>query len=203
MAANPTRMELSKLQKRLRASREGHKLLKDKQNEFMRVFLNSYHEANKLREKVNREMKEYSGELGFAVSAFPPQTVQTMLVGKNTKAYANVLQRKWMGIPLMDLTCEVQDIQIPGAMTSSPQLIKTVRRMREILPDLINLTVATQNCTRIAAETEVLRRRVNALEHRVIPELESSIRTIKMKLSDGERDTITRLIKIKNMDGGR
>ena len=200
MSVNPTRMELTKLQKRLKASREGHKLLKDKQDEFIRVFINSLNEANKLRDKVNKLLRKYSGEIEFLAAAFPAQVNKNTFLGKNTKAYANIQHRKWMGIPLIDITYDLQELQIPSALTSSPQLMKTVRDMQEILPDLLNLTVANQNCALIAAETEVLRRRVNALEYRIIPDLEKDIRVIKMKLSDGERDTITRLIKIKNMD---
>ena len=193
-------MELAKLQKRLKTSKEGHKLLKDKQDEFMRVFLNYSKEANRLRGKVNEALSRYSREIGFSVSSFQPQVIRNTFLSKDITAYANIQEGKWMGIPLVNISCDVRDIKIPSALASTPQLAKTVHGMREILPDLVNLTITTENCALIAAETEVIRRRVNALEHRVIPELERNIRTIKMKLSDGERDTITRLIKIKNMD---
>jgi len=69
--------------------------------------------------------------------------------------------------------------------------------MRELLPQLLRLTVAEKNCQILSGEIEALRRRVNALEHMLIPNLIKSIRTIQMKLSDNERENITRLIKIK------
>jgi len=199
MTITPTRMELSKLKKRLRASREGHKLLKDKQDELMRKFIELLKETNEIRKQVNLSIKTFSTQAGLSVAGFPYKMVQNLFLVKETLISADIKLKNWMGVSVVDIEYEVREAKPSSALISSPLLSKTEHDMRELLPMLLELTVTEKNCYILSKEIETLRRRVNALEHMIIPGLEKNIRTIKMKLSDGERDTITRLIKVKNM----
>ena len=199
MTITPTRMELSKLKKRLRASREGHKLLKDKQDELMRKFIELLKETNEIRKQVNLSIKTFSIQAGLSVAGFPYKMVQNLFLVKETLISADIKLKNWMGVSVVDIEYEVREAKPSSALISSPLLSKTEHDMRELLPMLLELTVTEKNCYILSKEIETLRRRVNALEHMIIPGLEKNIRIIKMKLSDGERDTITRLIKVKNM----
>ena len=199
MTITPTRMELSKLKKRLRTTLEGHKLLKDKQDELVRKFIALLKETHEIRKQVNLSIKEFSTQAGLSVAGFPYKMVQNLFLVKETLISADIQLKNWMGVSVVDIEYEVREAKPSSALISSPLLSKTEHDMRELLPKLLQLTVAEKNCYILSKEIETLRRRVNALEHMIIPDLNRNIRVIKMKLSDSERDTITRLIKVKNM----
>ena len=197
MNATPSRMELSKFRKRLTTSKEAHKLLKDKQDTLMRRFIALLKETDELRKKINRATKIFSIQAGLSVAGFPYIMVKNMFLVKETLISADIKQQNWMGIPMADIAFDTKDPKPSSALISTPLLSKTEHDMRELLPDLLRLTISEKNCHILSNEIEAIRRRVNALEHMIIPDLEDNIRRIKLKLSDNERDTITRLIKVK------
>ena len=199
MNITPTRMELSKFKKRLKTSEEAHKLLKDKQDELMRRFIELLRETDEIRKQVNQSIRTYSVQAGLSIAGFHYKMVENMFLVKETLISADIKQKSWMGVSVADISFETRKASPSSALISSPLLSRTEYDMRNLLPLLLRLTVSEKNCGVLAKEIEALRRRVNALEHMIIPDLKKNIRTISMKLSDSERDTITRLIKIKSM----
>ena len=199
MSVTPTRMEMTKFKKRLKTSVGAHKLLKDKQDELMRKFIELIKETNDIRARVNTEIKTFAAQAGLSVAGFPYKMVENMFLVKETLISADIKDKNWMGVRVADIKYEVKDLKPSSALVSSPLLSKTEHDMRGLLPLLLQLTVSEKNCHILSDEIEALRRRVNALEHLIIPDLLKNIRVIRMKLGDNERDTITRLIKLKNM----
>ena len=199
MNITPTRMELSKFKKRLTTAKEAHKLLKDKQDELMRRFIALLKNTNEIRGKVNIALKTFSTQAGLSVAGFPYKMVENLFLVKETLISADINKKNWMGVSTIDIKYEVKDPKLSSALISSPLLSKTERDMRGLLPLLLKLTNDEKNCHILSKEIETLRRRVNALEHMIIPDISRNIRVIKMKLSDSERDTITRLIKVKTL----
>ena len=199
MSVTPTRMELSKFKKRLRTSKEAHKLLKDKQDEMMRRFITLLKETNEIRRQVNQSIKMFSLKAGLSAAAFPFKMVENLFLVQETLISADIRHENWMGVSVVDIEFEVKKARPSSALISSPLLSITAYEMRELLPFLLRLTVAEKNCHILSKEIETIRRRVNALEHLVIPDLRKNIRIITMKLSDSDRESITRLIKIKAM----
>ena len=199
MSVTPTRMELSKFKKRLKTSIEAHKLLKDKQDELMRRFIALLKETDELRKQTNRAILNFSTQAGLSVAGFPYKMVENMFLVKDTLISADITEKNWMGISVVDIGYEALKPKPSSALISTPLLSKTEHDMRELLPLLLRLTISEKNCHILSNEIEALRRRVNALEYLIIPDLKTNIRTIRMKLSDNERDTITRLIKVKAM----
>ena len=199
MSVTPTRMEMTKFKKRLKTSVGAHKLLKDKQDELMRKFIELIKETNDIRARVNTEIKTFATQAGLSVAGFPYKMVENMFLVKETLISADIKDKNWMGVKVADIQYAVKDIKPSSALVSSPLLSKTEHDMRGLLPLLLQLTVSEKNCHILSDEIEALRRRVNALEHLIIPDLLKNIRVIRMKLGDNERDTITRLIKLKNM----
>ena len=197
MSVTPTRMELSRFTKRLQTSVEAHKLLKDKQDELMRRFISLLKETDGLRKQINSSIKEFSIQAGLSVAGFPYKMVENMFLVKETLISADIKQKSWMGISIVDIEFDALKPKPSSALISTPLLSKTEHDMRELLPLLLRLTISEKNCHILSNEIEALMRRVNALEYMIIPDLEENIRIIKMKLSDNERDTITRLIKVK------
>jgi len=199
MRITPTRMELSRFQKRLKTSREAHKLLKDKLDELVRRFIELIRETSELREKTNSSIKAFATQAGLSVAGFPYKMVENLFLNKEILISADIRRKNWMGVSMADIKFNVGDAKPSSALISSPLLSKTEHDMRKQLNLLLDLTLTEKNCYFLSAEIEALRRRVNALEYMVIPSLIKNIRMIKMKLSDNERENITRLIKIKSL----
>ena len=74
-----------------------------------------------------------------------------------------------------------------------------VKSLADILPDMLRLAEVEKACQLMASEIEKTRRRVNALEHVIIPEAQANIKYITMKLDENERSTQIRLMKVKDM----
>jgi len=199
MSMTATRMELSRHKKRLKSSEEAHKMLKDKQDDLMRRFVQLLKDATELRSQINQSLKVFTAQAGLSVSSFSNSMVKNLFLVKETLISADIKEKNWMGVAVVDIEYEVKDLRPSSALISSPLLSRTESDMRELLKPLERMTEAEKNCQILANEIESLRRRVNALEHMIIPGLRKTIRVIKMKLSDGERETITRLIKVKTM----
>ena len=199
MSVTPTRMELSRFKKRLATSKEAYKLMKDKQDELMRRFIVLLKETDGLRKQTNRAIKQFAIQAGLSVAGFPYSMVKNMFLVKETLISADIRQQNWMGIPVVDIDFDVARPKPSSALISTPLLSKTEHDMRSLLELLLQLTISEKNCHILSNEIEALRRRVNALEYMIIQDLELNIKRIRMKLSDNERDTTTRLIKVKSM----
>ena len=86
-----------------------------------------------------------------------------------------------------------------GFAFTSGELDGAIATLADLLPDLIQLAETEKACNMLADEIEKTRRRVNALEYVLIPQMEENIHTIKMKLDENERGNLTRLMKTKEM----
>lgn len=201
---NPTRMELTRLKKRLTVATRGHKLLKDKRDELMRQFLILIQENKRLRTKVERELDNahkhfliaqsvMSGEAMSAALLMPKQEIGIEVATKNTMS-VNIPILK----PIKKSTSE-SDLFSYGYLASSTDLDDAVSSLDDVFPHMLRLAEKEKACELLSAEIEKTRRRVNALEHVMIPDLRETIKYITMKLDENERSGITRLIRIKDM----
>ena len=96
-------------------------------------------------------------------------------------------------------TADANDIYSYGFAFTSGDLDDAVKSLADILPDMLRLAEVEKSCQLMAAEIEKTRRRVNALEHVIIPETQENIKYITMKLDENERSTQIRLMKVKDM----
>lgn len=200
---SPTRMELGKLKKRLATARRGHKLLKDKCDELMKVFLESVNEAYRLRNKAEKTIVCLYAGFGEASAQMSPETLEGALIYPKTECVLEVKTRNIMSVnvPEYDFSVKNAGVGIFGwgfAFTSS-SLDLTAAKLNSALPDLIKLAETEKRSQILADEIEKTRRRVNALEYTVIPQLESAVKKITMKLGENERGNLTRLMKVKDM----
>ena len=120
MNVNPTRMELSRFKKRLKSSKEAHKLLKDKQDELMRRFIALLKETNDIRIEVNKSVKEFSIQAGLSLAGFPYKMVENLFLVKDTLISADIREKNWMGVPVVDIKFEVKEAKPSSALISSP-----------------------------------------------------------------------------------
>ncbi len=201
---NPTRMELSRLKKKLNTATRGHKLLKDKRDELMRRFLEMVRENRALRMQVEERIRQANANFVLAKASMSDETLKAALLAPKQEVYVTTSYRNVMSvdIPVFDTqtrTPDPNDIYSYGFAFTSADLDGAVQSLADILPDLIKLAEIEKSCQLMADEIEKTRRRVNALEHVMIPETQEQIRYITRKLDENERSTQTRLMKVKDM----
>lgn len=201
---NPTRMELTRLKKKLVTARRGHKLLKDKRDELMRRFLELVKENKELRERVEKNIAEANAKFVLAKAASCDEIINTALLAPKQSATLDVDKENVMSVEIPVFNCKMRtadknDIYSYGTAFTSCDLDEAVKHLSEIFPDMLRLAECEKACQMMASEIEKTRRRVNALEHVMIPETEESIKYITMKLDENERSTQVRLMKVKDM----
>lgn len=201
---NPTRMELTKLKKRLSTARKGHKLLKDKRDELMRRFLELVRENRALRKKVEQGILSANKNLVLARAAMPEQMAQTAFLCPRQGVSIDISQQNVMSveIPVFDMhmrSSDPADIYTYGMAFTPFELDDAVFELAQILPDMLLLAEKEKAAQMLAAEIEKTRRRVNALEHVFMPQYIATIRMITMKLDEAERSNTARLMKVKDM----
>jgi len=201
---NPTRMELTKLKKKLQTARRGHKLLKDKRDELMRQFLDLVRENKTLRENVELGIKNANKNFVIARAGMSDEILNVALMAPRQEILVKTSRRNVMSVdvPVFDYqtkTPDANDIYSYGFAFTSSDLDDSVKSLQEILPEMLRLAECEKSCQLMASEIEKTRRRVNALEHIMIPEMQDNIKYIKMKLDENERSTQVRLMKVKDM----
>jgi len=202
---NPTRMELSRLKKRLQTATRGHKLLKDKQDELMRQFINMIKENNSIRKAVEDELQGALGDFVMARAVMSSEFLEEAVSYPKENITVEVGKKNIMSVnvPVMNfrrtLDGEEGSIFPYGFATTSAELDESISKLYNVLPKLLHLAEIEKACQLMADEIEKTRRRVNALEYMTIPQLQETIRFIKMKLDENERAATIRLMKVKDI----
>lgn len=198
-------MELSNLKSRLVLSTRGHKLLKDKQDELMRQFINLIRENNILRDEVEKELTASMRSFVVAKSLLNEAFIEELFAVPATAVELDIQENNIMSVvvPQMNFSMVDQDDKSTdlqyGYVNSNGELDDAIKKIEEILPKLLKLTEIEKTCQLLADEIEKTRRRVNALEYKMIPQLQETIRYIQMKLEENERSSIVRMMKVKDM----
>lgn len=202
---NPTRMELSKLKKRLVTSSRSHKLLKDKQDELMRQFINLVKYNNKLRKEVEENIQESLKDFVMASAVMSSEFLEEAIIYPKEQISVEVGEKNVMSVsvPVMNFKRQLEgdegSIYPYGFANTSSELDDTLSKLYGILPQLLELAEVEKSCQLMADEIESTRRRVNALEYMTIPQLQETIKYIRMRLDENERSATTRLMKVKSM----
>ena len=200
----PTRMELTRLKKKLVTAVKGHKLLKDKRDELMRQFLDLVRENMALRQKVEAGILSANKNFVIAKAGMSEQILNTALMSPMQEVFLEAGKKNVMSvdIPVFETktrTADANDVYSYGFAFTSGDLDGAVKSLADILPDMLRLAEVEKSCQLMASEIEKTRRRVNALEHVIIPETQQNIKYITMKLDENERSTQIRLMKVKDM----
>ena len=177
----PTRMELTRLKKKLVTAVRGHKLLKDKRDELMRQFMDMVRENMALRKKVEEGIRQANRKFVIARAAMTSAEIKTALMMPKQEVSVDVSSRNVMSvdIPVFDIktrTGDAADIYPYGFAFTSGDLDDAVKSLDDVLPDMLRLAEVEKACQMMASEIEKTRRRVNALEHVIIPETQENIK---------------------------
>ena len=200
----PTRMVLNQLKARLKTARRGHKLLKDKRDELMRQFMDVVKLNKQLRTRVEDGLTAAFAAQQVASSIMSPEMLEQALIYPRQSvelemSFKNIMS---VNVPVYSFKTANNDpseIYPYGFAQTSGELDDALSQLSKVFEDMLELAQVEKTMQLLAEEIEKTRRRVNALEYVMIPELEENIRYITMKLEENENSTKVRLIKVKEM----
>ncbi|MBP3654568.1 MAG: V-type ATP synthase subunit D [Oscillospiraceae bacterium] len=200
----PTRMVLNQYKKRLKTARKGHKLMKDKCDELMRQFMEVVRLNKELRLKVEAGLTEAFASLTVASAIMSPEMLeQALLYPRQTvelsMKYKNVMSVNVPQYSFKTKNDDPSEIYPYGFAMTSGELDDALQKLATVFQDMLELAQVEKTMQLLAAEIEKTRRRVNALEYVMIPEMEEAIRYITMKLEENDNSTKVRLLKVKEM----
>ena len=201
---NPTRMELSRLKKRFRTATRGHKLLKDKRDELMKQFLEIVRRNRELRKRVERGLEQANGAFAIASAVMSPEMLEQALLYPKQSVELEVGFRNMMSVKVPTYAVHTRnenpaEIFPYGFAQTSGELDTALESLSAAFKDMLELAEVEKTMQLLAQDIEKTRRRVNALEYVMLPDLQKNIRYISMKLEENERGNITRLMKVKDM----
>lgn len=198
---NPTRMELQRLKRELAITQRGYRLLKDKQDELIRLFMEIVQEAKILHEEVSFLLVSATNQLNNATARTSQSAIYDSLVIPSGKLELKFSKENIMSVivPKIELkSIELKDIPYSFSSTSA-SLDDAVIKLKELAPKLIKLAEIQKRIDLMSKEIENTRRRVNAIEHIRLPNIQANIKTIVLKLDDNERFNTVRMMKSKEL----
>ncbi len=203
LAVNPTRMELRRLKARLKTAERGHKLLKDKSDEMVRRFLSYVRENKRLREEIEEDLADAMRSFMLTRAVMSGEELkQTLCLPARTVNVRTDLENV-MGVevPVVEITENENSVDtLPySTLSATSDLDVAVEKISTLMEKLLRLAQVEKTCNMLADEIERNRRRVNALEYVMIPQLNDTIKYIVMKLDENERGALVRLMKVKSM----
>ncbi len=202
MNVNPTRMELRRLKTRLKTATRGHKLLKDKSDEMIRQFMVYVRENKRLREEIEAELSSALKGFTLARAVSSNAVIEEAVMMPATKAEISLSSDNVMSVEVPSISVvehEGQDKYPYSFDTVTSELDASIGTLSTLLVKLVKLAEVEKTCNMLADEIEKNRRRVNALEYVMIPQIEETIKYINMKLDENERASTIRLMKVKSM----
>lgn len=206
-------MELTGLKKRLKTAVRGHKLLKDKQDELMKKFIELVKKNKVLREEVEAELTDAFKKFLIARAVMSSESLEQAIMFPTQNCAIELSVKNIMSVntPVFKLVKEEQlqneedGIKVDSGMypygfaNTSAELDGALFNLQNVVERLLELAQVEKSCQLMANEIEKTRRRVNALEYVMIPQLQETVKYITMKLDENERGNRVRLMKVKEM----
>jgi len=198
-------MELTRLKGRLKTAQRGHKLLKDKQDELMKKFIDYLKRNMELRLDVEKELTVAFKNFLIARAVMSSEVLEEAIMYPTQKINLEMSTKNIMSVnsPVFNLVKEenkeASSIYPYGFAATSGELDGAIFSLQEVFDKLIELAQVEKTCQLMADEIEKTRRRVNALEYVMIPQLIETVKYITMKLDENERGSRVRLMKVKDM----
>jgi V/A-type H+-transporting ATPase subunit D len=203
MQVNATRMVLLSLKKRLNIAQRGHKLLKQKQDELLRILQKTIGELSSMRKEVEEELAGALKQFFLARAYQDKNIFEGSFLMLDTDIELSMNVRKVMNVSLPEYKKGLKgEIISYGFAMTSPALDVALKSLMEVFDKLIEMAELEKRIILLAEEMDKTRRRVNALEYILIPEIQSSVREINMKLEEREREKNSRLMIIKDVIRG-
>lgn len=200
LKVNPNRMELLRLRKRLVVAKRGHKLLKDKRDALIQEFIRLVKENKKIREELEDRLMKCYIIFSDASSLMSKITLEETLMFPKAKSAVEVTFKNIMSVNVPKYIFKYEkNFYAYSLINTTPELDIALRNFYEILPLMLKLAELDKAASLLADEIEKTRRRVNALEYVLIPDIEETVKFITMKLDEMARSSTSAIMRIKEI----
>lgn len=198
------RMELMRLKDQLQMARRGHRLLKDKRDGLMRTFMAKVARTVRLRRRVDRLLRDATSAMAMAEAVMGEDRLGEALLLNARPLSVKISTENVMSVHIPNFSIDYEDRHRSdhypyGLASTTAELDLAIEALQDALPAMLELAAAEKEIQLLSGEIERTRRRVNSLEHVMIPEYEEQIRDITLKMDENERANLTRLMKVKDM----
>jgi V/A-type H+-transporting ATPase subunit D len=194
---NPNRMELLRLRRRLVLAERGHKLLKDKLEEIMRRFLEIMRRLYEIQSGIGPKWNSVLLSFGFVRGRNSLKELEHLL--PEGELFLNVKEDKVFNLSIPKFSIERTTISDYDLLNTEGELDVGIKKMKELMEDLLEMARLWKAVELLSREIEVTRRRVNALEHILIPNIKETIRYISSRLEEIERSYQVQLMRVKEI----
>ncbi len=180
---NPTRMELMRLKTRLKQVTRGHKLLKDKQDSLIREFMQIVHTVREMRREVEDELSRVQRMYLLGAAPIMPTVLDALMSRPELDTRVGMTIKNVMSVRVPEFQVRTEgNIFAYGFLSTNGILDIAFEKLQKLAPKLVELAALEKRAELMSSEIEKTRRRVNALEHRIIPDVKETIKFIRMKL---------------------
>lgn len=197
----PTRSELIKLNKRISLAKSGHSLLKRKRDGLIKEFFAILNEAKKTKSKLTDNYRRARLAVDLARAIDGTIAVRSASLGLKHRADIEVKTRNVMGVIVPEIRSDHQVRAFHergyGVLGTSAYIDSAAESYEVLLKDIITAAEIENTLRKLLVEIDKTKRRVNALEYKVIPELTLDARFIRFRLEEREREDIFRLKRMK------
>ena len=198
----PTRSELINLKRRIKQTQNGYKLLKMKRDGLFFEFRTLLAEMIKAKQELTEVYRSAKQRIGLAIAIEGGLKVQAVALAVSTKPEVDVKIRNIMGVNVpsvfgSDLNPSFEQRGI-GFIGSSPYVDEAAEAYGNLVEKITKAAEMEATLKRMLEEIEATKRRVNALEYKVIPEMEEARDFIQLRLEEMEREETFRLKRFKN-----
>lgn len=195
-----TRMEYLKLKKRLKTASRGYKLLKEKRDGLMKKFMGIVKETKSKREELEEKMGQAGKDFVIATAPLLSQEIEEFFTLPTAKIEIEAEQENVMSVWIPKFTYKITgSFQSYSDLSAPKNMGKALDKFWQALEVMIFLAGIEHSARLLSFEIERTRRRVNALEYVIIPQIEKNIKFIAAKLDEQERAEKIIRLKIKDM----
>jgi V/A-type H+-transporting ATPase subunit D len=196
----PTRIELLKLKDRLKKSQRGHKLLKEKRDGLMKRFMDIVKQAKTRRKEMEEKLAQAGRDFAIVSSSFSEKEVEEFFLIPSYDIQVQAKEENVMGVKVPSFRCDISKKDTDYSYISFPiGMEKSIKKFQDVLSLMLELANIEHAARLLSFEIEKTRRRVNALEYIIIPQIERNIKYISSKLDENERFEKVIRLKIKQL----
>jgi len=200
---NPTRMELMKKKAQIRLAEQGRDLLREKMDALIQEFFKMLSNVSRSRDELEKVSQSADLALLVAQAVDDPVTLKSASFATRRAITVDITGKNIMGVPVPVIEKKRVSKSMfergYGIISTSGRIDETAERFEAELDLLIELAETETAMRRLGAEIQMNRRRVNALEQILIPELKNQARYIKIAIDEREREDLYRLKKVKGL----
>ena len=200
---NPTRMELIKKRAQIKLAEQGRDLLREKMDALIQEFFHIMVSVSKSREELEIASTSAQRSLYVARAVDDPVTLKSASFATKRAVTLDIRGKNIMGVPvpLVERKTVTKSVLERGysLIGTSGRIDEVAEKYEAKLDLIIELAETETSLRRLGDEIQMNRRRVNALEQVLIPELKRQAKYIKIAIEEKEREDLFRLKKVKKL----